>query len=134
MITTTKEKIAVMQAYDDGKYVQVKTTDGMWIDAPVPNWNWMACEYRIKPEVPKPTYTQYKSTDEMIADFNERFNTNNPDYTKPLIWVRGKYTGAETLITRYIANKVFIEGISHDMEQLFKNFEYLDGSQCGKLV
>lgn len=46
---TTAEKIAVMQAHEDGKKVQMLLAGG-WstIDGPV--WNWEARDYRIKPE------------------------------------------------------------------------------------
>ena len=54
----TKEKIAVMQAYEDGATVQLLTYDSKWIDllAPaVPLWDWHNNSYRIKPE-PKFVY------------------------------------------------------------------------------
>lgn len=49
----TKEKIEVMQAWEDGKPIQYKTSiRDMWNDweySYEPNWNWEECKYRIKP-------------------------------------------------------------------------------------
>lgn len=49
---TTEEKIAVMQAYVDGKKIQrTKLTIYQdWEDHPAPKWNWYYYDYRIKPE------------------------------------------------------------------------------------
>lgn len=48
---TTKEKIAVMQAFVEGKKIQYTTpecNDWGFIDAP--EWNWLAYDYRIAHE------------------------------------------------------------------------------------
>jgi hypothetical protein len=47
---TTKEQIAVMQGYVDGKQVQMRLCSGKWTYITRPNWNWLENEYRIKPE------------------------------------------------------------------------------------
>lgn len=52
----TKDKIAVMQAFVDGKTVQYKDADSpedCWEDYPnhvTPKWDWMNFTYRIKPK------------------------------------------------------------------------------------
>lgn len=50
---TTAEKIAVMQAYLDGKQIEILMPNGHWIkfDIPNPTWNWQDSDYRIKEEV-----------------------------------------------------------------------------------
>ena len=47
----TKEAIRVMQAFLDGKEVEVKgmLTGSVWMPAGAPCWNWQMMEYRIKP-------------------------------------------------------------------------------------
>ena len=46
----TKEKIKVMQAYAEGKPIQVREIgDADWEDTNCPIWNWHLLEYRIKP-------------------------------------------------------------------------------------
>ena len=49
---TTKEMIAVMQAYKDGKEIEFKArgTYSNWQMACSPNWNWDYADYRVKPE------------------------------------------------------------------------------------
>lgn len=49
---TTKEMIAVMQAYEEGRQIQCKRPweeELDWVDASSPVWNWHSFDYRIKP-------------------------------------------------------------------------------------
>ena len=50
-----KEMIEVMQAFDDGKAIQISqhSYPDVWHDDGCPGFNWYACDYRVKPE-PKP--------------------------------------------------------------------------------
>lgn len=53
MYTSTKEKIAVMAAYNDGKAIERISDNGstqLWLLDPCPSWNWTEFCYRIKPE------------------------------------------------------------------------------------
>lgn len=59
-IEETKERIAVMQAYVDGKQIQVESSDSKWADVPEPSWS-INGNYRIKPE---PKYRPFKDADE----------------------------------------------------------------------
>ena len=59
-IEETKEHIAVMQAYVDGKQIQLQLPDGKWAGIPNPDWVTDA-NYRIKPE---PKYRPFKDADE----------------------------------------------------------------------
>ena len=59
-IEETKERIAVMQAYADGKQIQVESSDGKWADVPEPSWS-INGNYRIKPE---PKYRPFKNAEE----------------------------------------------------------------------
>lgn len=47
----TRHRIAVMQAYVDGKPIQYKGLSGHWFDHDLPTWDWKEFEYRIEPEV-----------------------------------------------------------------------------------
>lgn len=53
-MTTTAEKIAVMQAFEDGKEVEFRfcLTDETWrpLKSPNPLWDWLSIDYRIKRE------------------------------------------------------------------------------------
>lgn len=59
-IEETKERIAVMQAYVDGKQIQGKCSDGKWADVPEPSWS-INGNFRIKPEL---KYRPFKDADE----------------------------------------------------------------------
>ena len=130
---TTDEMIEVLQAHKAGKRIEVSLYDeDKWKEACEPSWDFDSCKYRVKPE---PTCRPYKDTDEMVADYDARFQSKaRPDHTMPLIWVKGKRRG------RYL-----IEGYSEDgkdvycgagcmnMSGLFAGYSYLDGSPCGVL-
>ena len=50
---TTAGKIAVMQAYEDGKQIQFSNNNNEWKDWTIPLepiWNWVDYDFRIKPE------------------------------------------------------------------------------------
>ncbi|HEB9330582.1 TPA: hypothetical protein RZK34_001719 [Campylobacter jejuni] len=47
---TLKEKIEVMEAFERGEKIQYMIKGrGIWSDVDVPDWNWVDCNYRIKP-------------------------------------------------------------------------------------
>ena len=52
-MSTTAEKIAVMQAFERGETIQARNVwdDGFspWLDVCSPSWNWCDREYRVKP-------------------------------------------------------------------------------------
>ena len=51
--TTTKEKIAIMQASEDGEIIDScgkEEIDPEWIYCSDPCWNWYKYEYRVRPE------------------------------------------------------------------------------------
>ena len=129
---TTKEKIAVMQAYVDGKTVQCMYK-GNWVDfVEPPIWNWRDNQYRIKPEEKlklEEKYRQYKDYHEMTEDFCERFGVNCPKYAMPFIWIKNKEEDYVFMIHTF-------QGYDADdrLESYFKNYTYLDGSPVGKKV
>lgn len=130
---TTKEKVEVMQAYAEGKKIQYKLSRSsqQWDDWTLPrdpSWNWDELDFRIKPEH---TYRPYKDTEEMIADFKKRFNVKVPQYALPMIWVEHKTTNRQSLISMLNIQKVILFGLLWDMERLFDECTYLDGSPCG---
>ena len=49
-----KEMIEVMQAFDDGKAIQISqhSYPDVWLNDGCPGFNWYACDYRVKPEEP----------------------------------------------------------------------------------
>lgn len=64
----TKDKIQVMQAFTEGKVIQVASRDlDNWSDLPSceePLWDWDHCKYRVKPinKMPRP----YANSEEFL--------------------------------------------------------------------
>lgn len=49
-MTTTAEKIAVMQAFERGETVDCSTNGTYWLSTSQPSWDWARFEYRIAPK------------------------------------------------------------------------------------
>ena len=60
MSMSTKAKIEVLQAFDDGLDIQSKflknRIDEFWLEAGRPIWNFHEFDYRVKPKKPKKIY------------------------------------------------------------------------------
>lgn len=131
-----KELLPVIQAYAEGKKIQIKQSNDTWLDISVNDVDF-CCEpsfYRIKPEE---EYRPYKDCDEMIADFKERSNTT----TMPLIWVKDKCTKDALLITGFDYDNrsfkslgVYINSSWFSFDKLFESYTYLDNMPCGVKV
>lgn len=76
-IEETKERIAVLQAYVDGKQIQGMCSDGNWVDVPQPSWS-INDNFRIKPE---PKYRPFKDVDECWQEMLKH---------QPFGWVKEK--------------------------------------------
>ena len=50
-MTTTAEKIKVMQAFEDGAEIEWHN-GSQWVSREAPEWNWCDCDYRIAPKPP----------------------------------------------------------------------------------
>jgi hypothetical protein len=74
-IEQTKEAIRIMQAFVDGKEVEVNgmLADSVWLPAGAPCWNWQMTEYRIKPT---PTFRPW-TADEVPLGAILRYKGNN---------------------------------------------------------
>lgn len=65
-IEDTKTKIAVMQAYVDGKGIQRRNagSNDEWDDADRPVWNWPDVEYRVAPPKPREAWGTFHKSGE----------------------------------------------------------------------
>ena len=91
----------------------------------------------IKAEVAKEEkkYRAYKSSNEFVQDFQERFRIKyNPSWSMPTIWVKGKETDCRYLITTFAPHDAEVGGLLYKFEQLLDDYTYLDGSPVGMEV
>lgn len=121
---TTEEMIAVMQAYADGKEIELLNSTGKWrtVSAPSwnweeankPMWNWVDFDYRIKKQPKEPEYVPFTFED---ADFliGKTVRCKSQDYVALIISVTKDGTSVD------------------DFKPLLDDFTFLDGSPCGKL-
>lgn len=80
----------------------------------------------------KPKYRPYKDTNELKADFFKDYPEMGKRY-RPAIWIVSS-SGAELEISFFSKEGSYVltnNACGHTMEDLFKNFTYLDGSPCG---
>ena len=89
-------------------------------------------------------YRPFNDCDELIKHYQKKNESEVgcgiyfPSLYKPCIWVKSKEYGAELMITGF-NNKagsvpcVFLEDMWKNMDNLFNDFTFLDGSPVGKL-
>jgi hypothetical protein len=124
--------------YKEGKQIQVAYKGANnWVDCDEPEWV-DGCQFRVKPECPcedgKSKYKPYVTVDEFIQDFQERFPTAfpRPAHSMPLIWVRNKNKKDEMELIYCFRHLVIkMDNTYWDMDELFNQWEYLDGSPIG---
>ena len=89
-------------------------------------------------------YRSFKDCRELIECYQKKYKSAVgcdiyfPSLYKPCIWVKSKEYGVELMITGFddkagSAPCVFVENMWKEMNDLFNDFTFLDGSPCGKL-
>ena len=121
---TTKEMIEVMQAYDRGE--QIECFNNMkWKDVKNPVWDWLNNNYRVKPNK---KYIPFDTAEEFLAaqrvhgihvyfggcKYGTNINANGGIILSP---------------STYTLNVVIT-----DLENIFVECKFLDGTPCGKEV
>ena len=115
----TRDLIAVMQAYVDGKQIQWKHISGMWMDTTEPLWD-NKTSYRVKPET---KYRPFKNTDECWQEMLKH---------QPFGWLKEKERNVRTQI-----GFMHTEGIqgtsggSSNYKAFFDCFRFADGAPFG---
>ena len=82
----------------------------------------------------KKHYRPFKDTDELIKVWCDKGGKwQKRELTMPHIWVRCKASGNSYLITGYFTNdnEVCFSASGFSMNDLLKDYEFLDGSVCG---
>lgn len=131
---TTKEMIAVMEAFDRGEQIQVKTTNKKceWEDIKEPNWQWNFCDYRVKP---KKKYVQFDTAEEFLAAQREHGDGVVCIDDGNVFWgcdVSITLNGHVFLHERRKSGEVI--NFYGNLLDLFEYFKMADGTPCGKEV
>ena len=117
----TEKRIEVMQAYVDGKELQVICRDmKTWEDVVDPNWEWGHLDYRVKP-APK-----FRPFDNVVECFNEMKKH------MPFGWVKDDFSFFPIEKVSYVYDE-FIRclGVWTAPDEMFEKFTFLDGSPFG---
>lgn len=110
--------IAVMQAFADGKEIEVRPvgTDD-WVPALTPVWNWSCFEYRIKPEPKLRAYT-FKELQEKMMEGKVAVKQKGEKRIFAIVQVFDDYIKLS-------------EWKDLPYEELLETYHWLDGSPCG---
>ena len=107
----TQRKMKVMQAFEDGKQIQMKGClegEQDWVDCMYPLWHWGTLDYRVKPE-------------RRALSINVFTLFNRPAWIKR---VRDEVAGMVTVLD-FNLNKVRVEGIGWlDLNRIKDTDEY----------
>ena len=93
------------------------------------------------------TYRPFKSCDELVECYNNKaftpivaagLDTNRNKMFRPNIWIKSKQYGTDNMIIAFDGDNesiggscVMVQDIWIDMQELFDNFTFCDGSVCG---
>lgn len=130
---TTKEMIEVMQAYDRGEQIERKDRCGnYWFLSPVPSWDWVQYEYRVKP---KTKYVPFETAEEFLEAQNEHGQVIIQYVNKEKTVFKQSYAYVNNL------GKIILYGggdtvVLLTLEQLFNDYYYFDDdlTPCGKKI
>lgn len=124
-----KELLPVIQAFAEGKTIQVKVTDNRWYDwkdkTDELNFNSGPQNYRIKPES---KYRPFKSQEECWQEMLKH---------QPFGWLKGKMSKNISLIGNiYINKEIWITWATNEKNvysasDLFNNFTFIDETPFG---
>ena len=123
----TKEMIEVMQAYDRGEQIERRDRCGNnWFLSPVPSWDWVQYDYRVKP---KPTYRPYKNAAEFLAAQKEHgMNIRRKGcnyYIFPL------YITDNIISIQYSRSDGSVVSVDKLYIDLLREYTWQDGTLCG---
>ena len=135
--TTLEGKIAVMQAWLDGKRIQFvlwDKTNPNWSNIDDPRWAWHNTNYRIHPDDlnPPPKYRAWTVKEVPVGALLRYKYTDKDDNSTTVVILGTNKEGAQ-----YVCGLNSIEAFSPD--EMFHNREHsLDGGKtwlpCGKMI
>ena len=126
--------------YGESKWYDLNDADKESIKENGMSWFEDDCDYRIRPAEKR--YRPFKDVDELISCWdkkyievtsNERIIPYERILSMPSIWVRVKGAPNTAQITGFQSGLICLCGKWEELDCLFKEFEFLDGSPCGVL-
>lgn len=117
-----RELLPIIQAYAEGKVIQINQPIVGWKDNNEPLFNGDTSSYRIKPET---KYRQFKDAEECWAEMLKH---------QPFGWVKRKENEHYSLITDVddIRYGISLNGRSgFDMNYVWVNYTFVDGTHFG---
>lgn len=131
----TKRKIEVMQAFVEGKKIQLKRKqlNDAWEDFvhEEPVWNWGRYNYRIKPKL---KLRPYKDFEEMAKDAYKHGTMLGEDGLFGHFALKTKSDGSFYMDVSLCVFGVLFTKSSiafADFQEMLKNFTWADGTPCG---
>ena len=108
-----KELLPIIQAYVEGKTIQMESVNGEWVDDDDPTFNTLTYNYRIKPQ---PHYRPFKNDEECWVEMHKH---------KPFGWFKVKDEGgwlgiknADNIVyKRYFEDITFADGEPFGMKE-----------------
>ena len=123
-----KEFLPIIQAFAEGKTIQVQENEGYWRDADVLHFNYDTCRYRIKPE---PKYRPFNSAEECWQEMQKH---------QPFGWLKSDDPNIGFVLINQVAENqrnndellIWYAGSSQDTaEEMFRFLTFADGSVFG---
>lgn len=126
----TKEAIRIMQAYVEGKTIEV-TYKGKsdWVFSNNPCWDFDTNDYRVKPE---PHYRPFESAKEVMEAIKEKGQYLLHKCPKGYYHISAVYPERPDLENSPL--RIRINGKVHTAEDMMVYYEWADGTPFGKLV
>lgn len=125
-------------AWKQGKQIQTRWKDSSmdWKNVDSPQWTLSEWEYRVKPEK---KWRPFKDIQELKNVWYKRVIDRRPIlFIEPVIWVRSKaHPVCTRMLTGFLdessgeAPVVAIDSVWNHLDDLFKQWEFLDGTPCG---
>ena len=113
-----KKLLPIMQAWVDGKTIQVWTND-TWVDEEYPCFFEELSQFRIKPE---PKYRPFKSQEECWDEISKH---------QPFGWVKRIDTRSFAHISRVFPDFIMFNNEKFNHNESFENYTFIDGAPFG---
>ena len=124
---TTKEMIEVMQAYDRGEQIERRDRCGNnWFLAPIPSWDWVQYEYRVKP---KPKYVPFDTPEEFLEAqrVHGEVLEDKENGVKMTAYVN---KNGIVVSPKFFSNIWMVSSL----QNILRDYRFEDGTPCGKII